>query len=85
MPLGGAGSVGYGWQVTADGDASAVEEHIEAAAAPGQGPPGGSAAQALRIVAVHAGNVTLHLRLVRSFQPDRPPLQVVEVRVEVRD
>jgi len=82
VPLGGAGSFGYGWHVTAEGDAAAVDESIEAADLRGGEHAG--APQVLRVQGVRAGHVMLRLRLVPHSRPDQTPLKEMAVGVKVR-
>jgi hypothetical protein len=82
IPLTSAGSVGYVWRLTVNGDAQA----IEAATGPKEprapdAPPGGSVQQALFVSARAPGRATIRLELLRS---DRlPPRESHEIAVTV--
>jgi hypothetical protein len=85
--LGGAGSAGYGWSWTIEGDAKCISVTLEA------GPASTPVArgelhtttrdQIIVVQAIHPGKATLHLKLARSFQPSRAPLAAYTVAITV--
>jgi hypothetical protein len=80
IPLTGAGSVGYVWRVSVDGDAVLAKIGPADAQRPA-GPAVGSLPQALIIEGRSIGHATIMLRLVR--EPGRPPREQHEIAVIV--
>jgi hypothetical protein len=85
--LGGAGSAGYQWTWSLDGDVDAITVAVEAAP-PAAAPPedslsSGSLDQIIVVRGARKGFTRLHLSLVRSFQPNRPPLYHYSIDVTV--
>ena len=84
VPIGGAGSAGYQWAWTLEGDAQVIAVSIEAdssscpspvsSTSPGSGLRSGSVDHVAVVRGVRAGRARLHLALVRSFQPAHAPL-----------
>ena len=85
--LGGAGSAGYQWTWNLDGDVDAITVAIESAPAAAAPPTGGlrsgSLDQIIVVRGARKGFTRLYLSLVRSFQPDRPPLSRYSIDVTV--
>jgi hypothetical protein len=85
--VGGAGPAGYGWSWTIDGDAKCISVDIETA--PTDTPVARGELQSssrdhfILVRAVHPGKATLHLKLARSFQPSRPPMQAYTVAITI--
>lgn len=87
IPLAGAGSVGYGWDVETDPD-GVVDVTVEPAAtisrpAGGPPPPSGSLDEVAVIRAVQPGRVAITLSLRRPWEPERPPREVRRLEVTV--
>lgn len=91
VPLGGAGSVGYGWTWQLSGDTDAVKITLKPMPPPVadldprgiQVPRGGSRTHRLAIHALKPGRVTIHLSLGRAFEPDRPPRERLTITTHV--
>jgi hypothetical protein len=87
LRLGGAGPAGYDWTWTTDGDAKCISVSVEAApldAPVARSEPATSVVdQIVTITGKHAGIVTLHLKLSRSFQPGKPPIASHDIAIIV--
>jgi hypothetical protein len=85
--LGGAGSAGYRWAWTIDGDEEAISVAVEAASPPPTPSPGvlrgGSVDQFIVVRGLHEGTARLHLVLARPVKSSRPPLASFTVAVTV--
>ena len=88
LVLPGAGSVGYTWTYDVDGPPAVVALTF----APETGPPkvtgglpqGGSVRQVLTIRGLAPGQVSLHLKLQRPGETERPPRDSYDIQVTVR-
>jgi predicted secreted protein len=88
IPLAGAGSVGYVWDVETDRD-GVVAVTVEPAAtvsrpASGPPPPSGSLQEVAVVRALQPGTVAITLSLRRPWEPERPPREVRRLEVTVR-
>lgn len=88
IPLAGAGSVGYGWDVETDRE-GVVDVTVEPAAtvprpAGGPPPPSGSLDEVAVVRALEPGRVAITLSLRRPWEPERPPREVRRLEVIVR-
>ncbi|TMK49222.1 MAG: hypothetical protein E6G66_09260, partial [Actinobacteria bacterium] len=87
IPLAGAGSVGYVWDVETDRD-GIVDVTVEPAAAVsrpagGPPPPSGSLQEVAVVRALRPGTVAITLSLRRPWEPERPPREVHRLEVTV--
>ena len=87
LRLGGAGSAGYGWTWTLEGDGKCISVALEAGSASTPIARGElqttTREQIIVLHALHSGKVTLHLKLARSFQPSRQPLAAYTIAIIV--
>jgi len=90
LTLKGKGSAGYSWAYEVSGDTSSVAVTITGTGRPPdtgskQPPATYSVDEQLIVRAVSPGTATIHLRLRRSWEKDKPPLEDQTVKVDVRD
>jgi hypothetical protein len=69
IPLGESPATGYEWQLEPTADVRVIEPTPDQV---GPSAPGGAVEQVLTVVPERAGQLRLHLRLVRPWQPDQP-------------
>ena len=69
IPLGAAPATGAEWQLEPTAAVRVIEPTADQG---GPSAPGGAAPQVLTVVPEQLGQLTLHLRLVRPWEPDQP-------------
>lgn len=88
IPLTGRGSAGYRWRTRVSSGGDVVDASVRSGPAvpPGRGstPRSFSHDELLAVRGRSVGMATVHLELVRSFEPDKPPRVSYDIEVTVK-
>jgi hypothetical protein len=83
VTVSGLGSAGYRWTATIDNPAVVEVVRAPAPSAPANRPRSVSHDEQFAVVGLAPGKTTVHFRQARSFEPEKPPIAIRDIAVQV--